>query len=98
MEKALAGCFVAAGVVAALAALRALHAILAVVPDSIKLAVVVGMGLLLSFIGLQSSKVSWGLRLERREAPRQWLHCHDGCQCKAAECPRECCAAPGALV
>lgn len=33
--------------------MRALSLILHLVPDSIKLAVVVGMGLLLSFIGLQ---------------------------------------------
>ena len=96
VEKALAGCFIAAVIVAALASVRALHAILSIVPDSIKLAVVsacacaalagrpparspprprppsplprhppstfprtqvVGMGLLLTFIGLQSSLV-----------------------------------------
>eukprot|EP00878_Enallax_costatus_P005110 GHUV01005372.1.p1 GENE.GHUV01005372.1~~GHUV01005372.1.p1 ORF type:complete len:538 (+),score=89.65 GHUV01005372.1:187-1800(+) len=57
IEKALAGCLVAAGVVAVLAVIRALSLILRVVPDSIKLATVVGMGLLLTFIGLQSSKI-----------------------------------------
>lgn len=55
--KALAGCLVASGVVALLAVVRALNIILAIVPDSIKLAVVVGMGLLLTFIGLQTSKI-----------------------------------------
>jgi AGZA family xanthine/uracil permease-like MFS transporter len=56
-ERALAGCFTAACLVAALALARALAAILGVVPNSIKLAVVVGMGLLLSFIGLQTSRI-----------------------------------------
>lgn len=40
IEKALAGCLVAAGVVAVLALIRALSLILRVVPDSIKLATV----------------------------------------------------------
>lgn len=40
VEKALAGCLVAAGVVGVLALIRALTLILAIVPDSIKLAVV----------------------------------------------------------
>lgn len=57
VSKALAGCLVAAGVVALLAVVRALNVILFIVPDSIKLATVVGMGLLLTFIGLQSSKI-----------------------------------------
>ena len=52
-EVALAACFVAACIVAALAVVRALALILHLVPNSIKLAVVVGMGLLLSLIGLQ---------------------------------------------
>lgn len=39
-EAALAGCFVAAVIVAVLALVRALHAILSSVPNSIKLAVV----------------------------------------------------------
>jgi AGZA family xanthine/uracil permease-like MFS transporter len=53
VDAALTGCLVAALLVAVLALVRALHVILAVVPDSIKLATVVGMGLLLTFIGLQ---------------------------------------------
>ncbi|KAI8466102.1 MAG: permease family-domain-containing protein [Monoraphidium minutum] len=57
VEAALTGCLVAAGVVAALAVVRALALILGVVPDSIKLATVVGMGLLLTFIGLQSAGI-----------------------------------------
>jgi hypothetical protein len=56
-QTALAGCAVAAVVVAVLAVIRALALILALVPDSIKLATVVGMGLLLSFIGLQTAKI-----------------------------------------
>jgi xanthine/uracil/vitamin C permease (AzgA family) len=56
-QAALAGCMIAAGVVALLASCRALNFILALVPDAIKLATVVGMGLLLSFIGLQTAKV-----------------------------------------
>lgn len=40
IEKALAGCLVAAGVVAVLAVVRALSLILRIVPDSIKLATV----------------------------------------------------------
>jgi hypothetical protein len=39
-----------------LAAVRALHLVLRVVPDALKLAVIVGMGLLLSFVGLQVRK------------------------------------------
>lgn len=57
LDAALAGCMAAAGLVALLAVIRALHVILAVVPDSIKLATVVGMGLLLTFIGLQSADI-----------------------------------------
>ena len=57
LDAALAGCMAAAGVVAVLALVRALHVVLAVVPDSIKLATVVGMGLLLTFIGLQSAGI-----------------------------------------
>jgi hypothetical protein len=57
LEAALAGCMAAAGLVALLAVVRALALILAVVPDSIKLATVVGMGLLLTFIGLQSAAI-----------------------------------------
>lgn len=57
LEAALSGCMAAAGLVALLAVIRALHVILAVVPDSIKLATVVGMGLLLTFIGLQSADI-----------------------------------------
>jgi AGZA family xanthine/uracil permease-like MFS transporter len=57
LEAALAGCLTAACLVALLAVVRALHVILAVVPDSIKLATVVGMGLLLTFIGLQSAGI-----------------------------------------
>jgi xanthine/uracil/vitamin C permease (AzgA family) len=40
ISKALAGCLVAAGVVALLAVVRALNVILFIVPDSIKLATV----------------------------------------------------------
>lgn len=57
IEAALAGCAAAAVVVAVMAVIRALSLILAIVPDAIKLATVVGMGLLLSFIGLQTSKI-----------------------------------------
>jgi AGZA family xanthine/uracil permease-like MFS transporter len=57
VDVALTGCLTAALLVAALALVRALHVILAVVPDSIKLATVVGMGLLLTFIGLQSAGI-----------------------------------------
>ena len=57
VDAALAGCLAAAGLVAVLALVRALRVILAVVPDSIKLATVVGMGLLLTFIGLQSAGI-----------------------------------------
>jgi xanthine/uracil/vitamin C permease (AzgA family) len=56
-ESALAGCMVAAALVALLASCRALNLVLSLVPDAIKLATVVGMGLLLSFIGLQTAKV-----------------------------------------
>jgi AGZA family xanthine/uracil permease-like MFS transporter len=56
-EAALAGCMVAAGIVAALAVVRALALVLAAMPDTIKLATVVGMGLLLTFIGLQTAKI-----------------------------------------
>lgn len=55
--QALAGCFTAACFVAFLAVVKALSFILALVPDSIKLATVVGMGLLLSFIGLQTATI-----------------------------------------
>ena len=57
VDAALTGCLVAAALVAALAAVRALHVVLAVVPDAIKLATVVGMGLLLTFIGLQGAGI-----------------------------------------
>lgn len=57
LDAALAGCMAAAGLVALLAIIRALHVVLAVVPDSIKLATVVGMGLLLTFIGLQTAGI-----------------------------------------
>ncbi|KAF8066395.1 permease [Scenedesmus sp. PABB004] len=57
VERALAGCFVAAGIIGVLALIRALDLILSVVPDSIKLATVVGMGLLLTFIALQTAKI-----------------------------------------
>eukprot|EP00877_Chromochloris_zofingiensis_P009284 jgi/Chrzof1/4609/Cz14g19310.t1 len=57
LNAGLAGCFMAACIVAVLAVVRALNVVLAVVPDSIKLATVVGMGLLLSFIGLQTAKI-----------------------------------------
>lgn len=57
VQVALGCCMTAAILVAILALIRALSLILALVPDSIKLAVVVGMGLLLSFIGLQTAKV-----------------------------------------
>ena len=57
LEAALAGCMAAAGLVALLAVVRALALILNIVPDSIKLATVVGMGLLLTFIGLQSASI-----------------------------------------
>lgn len=53
VHVALAACACASAVVALLAVVRALSLILTLVPNSIKLAVVVGMGLLLSFIGLQ---------------------------------------------
>lgn len=56
-QSALAGCMLAALIVGALASCRALNLVLSLVPDSIKLATVVGMGLLLSFIGLQTAKV-----------------------------------------
>ena len=57
VHAALACCFTAAVLVAVLAIVRLLGAILGVVPNSIKMATVVGMGLLLSFIGLQTAKV-----------------------------------------
>lgn len=57
VHAALACCFTAAVLVAVLALVRLLGAILGVVPNSIKMATVVGMGLLLSFIGLQTAKV-----------------------------------------
>lgn len=57
VEAALACCFTAACLVGILALIRALTLILHAVPNSIKLATVVGMGLLLSFIGLQQAKV-----------------------------------------
>jgi len=57
IEAALAACAVASVVVALLALVQALTVILKLVPDSIKLAVIVGMGMLLSFIGLQSSGI-----------------------------------------
>lgn len=44
VDAALAGCMAAALLVSVLALVRALHVVLAVVPDSIKLATVVGMG------------------------------------------------------
>mmetsp|Transcript_7551 Transcript_7551/g.20098 ORF Transcript_7551/g.20098 Transcript_7551/m.20098 type:complete len:506 (-) Transcript_7551:990-2507(-) len=57
VDCAFAGCFVAAVAVAILAAVGALGFILRLAPDTIKMAVVVGMGLLLSFIGLQAAHV-----------------------------------------
>ncbi|GAB4815919.1 hypothetical protein N2152v2_002965 [Parachlorella kessleri] len=57
INKALACCLTAAGVVVLLALGHALTVVLAIVPNSIKLAVVVGMGLLLSFIGLHTSGI-----------------------------------------
>lgn len=60
VEQALACCMAAAMLVAALAILRALTLILNMVPDAVKLATVVGMGLLLSLIGLTSAGVVVG--------------------------------------
>merc|ERR1712226_580619 len=60
IESALAACFVAACIVGVLAVMRALTVILKMVPDSIKMAVIVGMGMLLSFIGLQSVSIVVG--------------------------------------
>ncbi len=57
VHAALACCFTAALIVALLAVVRLLSSILAVVPNTIKMATVVGMGLLLSFIGLQTAKI-----------------------------------------
>mmetsp|Transcript_22407 Transcript_22407/g.48964 ORF Transcript_22407/g.48964 Transcript_22407/m.48964 type:complete len:494 (-) Transcript_22407:592-2073(-) len=57
VESALACCFTASVLVAVLALIRALSLILALVPNTIKLATVVGMGVLLSFIGLQTAHV-----------------------------------------
>ncbi|GBF95930.1 guanine permease [Raphidocelis subcapitata] len=57
LDAALAAVAASAALVALLAAIHALRVILAVVPDSIKLATVVGMGLLLTFIGLQSADI-----------------------------------------
>ncbi|GAX72901.1 hypothetical protein CEUSTIGMA_g356.t1 [Chlamydomonas eustigma] len=57
LPQAFACCIVASVVVAVLAVLKALNIILALVPNTIKLATVVGMGLLLSLIGLQSAGV-----------------------------------------
>lgn len=57
IEAALAACAVASVLVGLLALVQALTLILKLVPDSIKLAVIVGMGMLLSFIGLQSSGI-----------------------------------------
>ncbi|KAF5827801.1 permease family-domain-containing protein [Dunaliella salina] len=57
VDCAFAGCFAAAVAVAILAAVGALGFILRMAPDTIKMAVVVGMGLLLSFIGLQAAHV-----------------------------------------
>lgn len=55
VSKALAGCMVAAGVVALLAVLRVLSVVLGIVPDSIKLAVVrmwmCGCGCVESLVG-----------------------------------------------
>lgn len=57
LPSALATCFTAALLVAVLALVRALSLILTLVPNAIKLATVLGMGLLLSLIGMQSSGI-----------------------------------------
>eukprot|EP00887_Chlorella_sp_A99_P007307 scaffold2.g7307.t1 len=72
VEKALACCFTAACVVGLLAAARALSAVLRFVPHSIKLAVVVGMGLLLTFIGLQTSKLDFSDLFSRAPSAAAW--------------------------
>jgi xanthine/uracil/vitamin C permease (AzgA family) len=78
-----------------LALIRALTLILHLVPNAIKLAVVVGMGLLLSFIGLQVGLADWSVLFEYQGVLRfsgpvfdlhGLYHCmlgHGLCCCKA---------------
>ncbi len=57
IPKALAGCLAAAGVVGALTLIRALALVLALVPNTVKLATVVGIGLLMSLVGFKTAGI-----------------------------------------